>query len=86
MLQLEAMKQLTAEQRFSLFDFTEGEGQHKRQFATGGIDCVDLLLLRPTPANLAIGGALAAFDGGVAVAKAAATRLGLLGALRRLRH
>ena len=35
---------------------------------------------------VAIGGALAAFDGGVAVAKAAATRLGLLNMLRRLRR
>ena len=26
--------------RFRWFDFTEGEGQHKRLFATGGVACV----------------------------------------------
>ena len=70
-LQLEAMRQLMAEGRFRLFDFTEGEGQHKRQFATGGIDCVDLLLVRPTAANLFTGWALNGFDGAVAAAKRA---------------
>lgn len=71
-LQLEAMRQLMEEKAFRLFDFTEGQSEHKRRFETGGIDCVDLLLLRPTPGNLAVGKALAAFDGGVAIAKAAA--------------
>jgi hypothetical protein len=42
--------------------------------------------MRPTIANLVIAGGLAAFDGGVALAKSAASRLGLLGALRRLRR
>ena len=68
-LQLEAMRQLMAERDFALFDFTEGEGQHKRLFATGGIDCVDLLLVRPTAGNLLAGHALGAFDGMVALAK-----------------
>jgi CelD/BcsL family acetyltransferase involved in cellulose biosynthesis len=68
-LQLEAMRELMGEGRFRLFDFTEGEGQHKRQFATGGIDCVDLLLVRPTAANLLAGWALNGFDGAVALAK-----------------
>ena len=48
-LQLEAMRDLFDEGGFARFDFTEGEGQHKRQFATGGVACVDLLLLRPEP-------------------------------------
>jgi CelD/BcsL family acetyltransferase involved in cellulose biosynthesis len=85
-LQLEAMRQLMAEKRFALFDFTEGEGQHKRLFATGGVDCVDLLLLRPTAGNLLAGHALGGFDRAVALAKTGATRLGLAGALRRLRR
>ena len=68
------MRQLMAERAFALFDFTEGEGQHKRQFATGGIDCVDLMLVRPTAGNLIAGHALDAFDRGVALAK------GVLGA------
>lgn len=57
--------------RFARFDFTEGEGQHKRLFATGGVACVDLLLLTPTLSNRATLAALAGFDGAVAVAKRA---------------
>src|SRR3546814_19032209 len=48
-LQLEAMRDLMGAGRFRLFDFTEGDGQHKRQFGTGTLECVDLLLLQPTP-------------------------------------
>lgn len=69
--------------RFARFDFTEGEGQHKRQFATGGIACVDLLLLRPTLANRMTLSALAAFDGAMARAKRA-TRHPRLAALAKL--
>ncbi len=68
-LQLEALRTLMAERRFRVFDFTEGDGQHKRQFATGAVDCVDLLLLRPTLANRALGHGLGAFDAGIAAAK-----------------
>jgi len=76
-LQLEAMRDLMAEGRFRLFDFTEGEGQHKRLFSTGSIDCVDLLLLRPTLANRLIGHGLAAFDGAVAGVKTLLAKLRL---------
>lgn len=72
-LQLEAMRMLMEEGRFRWFDFTEGDGQHKRQFATGAIDSVDLLLLRPTFANLAAARALGGFDRTVDWAK----RMGL---------
>jgi CelD/BcsL family acetyltransferase involved in cellulose biosynthesis len=85
-LQFEAMRQLMDEGRFRLFDFTEGEGQHKRLFSTGEIACVDLLLLRPTLPNLLAGGSLAAFDRCVALAKRA-TYMPLLRSLaRRLRR
>lgn len=50
-LQLEAMERLFAEGRYRLFDFTEGDGQHKRQFATHSIDCADLMLLHPSITN-----------------------------------
>ena len=85
-LQLEAMRQLMEEGRFRLFDFTEGEGQHKRQFATGGVDCVDLLLVRPTLANLLAGHSLNGFDRAVALARRAVHSLGIEGAVRRLRR
>ncbi|HXH16723.1 MAG TPA: GNAT family N-acetyltransferase [Sphingomonas sp.] len=72
-LQVEALRELFAEGRFARFDFTEGEGQHKRQFSTAGASCVDLLLLRPTLANRAIVAALQTFDAAMASAKRAAT-------------
>jgi CelD/BcsL family acetyltransferase involved in cellulose biosynthesis len=81
-LQLEAMRMLMAEARFRWFDFTEGDGQHKRQFATGAIDSVDLLLLRPTLGNLAAARTLAAWDGAIAFAKRAGLK-SIAGPLRR---
>jgi len=67
-LQAEALAELFGD-RFALFDFTEGEGQHKRQFATGSTACVDLLILRPTPANRVLAATLAGWDRAVARAK-----------------
>ena len=68
-LQLAAMRDVIAEARFGRFDFTEGDGQHKRLFATGSVACVDLLLLKPTLANRALEAALIGFDHMVAYAK-----------------
>jgi len=76
-LQLEAMRLLMEERRFRWFDFTEGDGQHKRQFATGAVPSLDLLLLRPSLANLAAVRALGGFDAAVAGAKQVVGRLGL---------
>lgn len=73
-LQLEAMRLLMDEGRFRWFDFTEGDGQHKRAFATGAIPSVDLLLLRPTLGNVAAASALAGFDRFVSFAKRVARR------------
>ena len=81
-LQLEVMRQLMEEREFSLFDFTEGEGQHKSLFATDAIDCVDLLLVRPTLANLLVGYALSGFDVTIALIK----KLGGAGLARRFRR
>jgi len=64
-LHMEAFRTLFAESAAQRFDFTEGEGQHKRQFATGGTPCADLLLLRGTPGNRATVKALRVFDRGV---------------------
>jgi CelD/BcsL family acetyltransferase involved in cellulose biosynthesis len=85
-LQFEAMRQLMGEGRFRLFDFTEGEGQHKRLFSTGEVECVDLLLLRRTPANFLAGWSLSAFDGGIEAAKAALKRLNIESLARRFRR
>ena len=72
--------------RFAWFDFTEGEGQHKRQFATGGTACVDLLLLRPTLANRTIIASLGAFDGAAGWAKRTLSHPRLVRALRAVRR
>ncbi len=85
-LQAEAMRLLMAERRFRWFDFTEGDGQHKRQFATGSVASVDLLLLRPTLTNRGAAAALTAFDAGVALAKRTLERTGGAGLVRRLRR
>lgn len=63
-LQADALGDLFAD-RFTRFDFTEGEGQHKRQLATGDVACADLLLLRPIPANRAAVAALKGWDAAV---------------------
>lgn len=84
-LQLEALRDLFGD-RFGWFDFTEGDGQHKRQMASGGVACVDLLLLRATPANRVLLAALMGFDGSVAFAKKAIQRIGGQGLTKRLRR
>ena len=65
--------------RFTRFDFTEGESQQKRGLASAGVDCVDLLLLRPTLANRAALAALAGWDATVALGKRIAPGLKRLG-------
>lgn len=66
-----AMRDLFADPDARRFDFTEGEGQHKRQFASAGTPCVDLLLLRRTPANRAVIAGLRLFDAAIGHAKRA---------------
>jgi CelD/BcsL family acetyltransferase involved in cellulose biosynthesis len=84
-LQVEAMRQLF-DDRFAWFDFTEGEGQHKRQFSTAGTPCVDLLLLRPTLANRATVAALGAFDGAAGWAKRTLSHPRLARVMRGIRR
>ncbi|WP_293874660.1 MULTISPECIES: GNAT family N-acetyltransferase [unclassified Sphingomonas] len=84
-LQAAAMRDLFGD-RFARFDFTEGEGQHKRLFSTGGVDCIDLLLLRPTLANRATLAALTVFDGAMARAKRATRHPALTALAKRVRR
>ncbi len=83
-LQVEALRDLFADPAVARFDFTEGEGQHKRGLASDGVACVDILLLRPTAANRATIAALTAFDGVVALVKRTVERAGLGTRVRRL--
>jgi len=72
--------------RFHRFDFTEGEGQHKRSLASGGIACRDLLLLRPTLANRAAVMAVGGFDAAMRIAARVARAPALAGLARRIRR
>lgn len=86
LLQVEALRDLFAEAAHARYDFTEGEGQHKRTLSTGGVACVDLLLLRPTAANRAAVAALKAFDGAVERVKRVVARAGLEDWAKRVRR
>ncbi|WEK42077.1 MAG: GNAT family N-acetyltransferase [Candidatus Sphingomonas colombiensis] len=72
--------------RFRRFDFTEGEGQHKRALASGGVACRDLLLLRPTFGNRAAVAAVGGFDAAMRVAARAARTPALAGIAKRIRR
>ena len=85
-LHYRALEMLFDEAMFGWFDFTEGEGQHKAQLASGGTPCVDVLLLDPTIANRATIAALSGFDRSIAIAKCAVQSAGLSGLARRLRR
>ncbi|MBX3595668.1 GNAT family N-acetyltransferase [Sphingomonas sp.] len=85
-LQIEAFRDLFEERRFTRFDFTEGEGQHKRQFSTGAVPCLDLLLLRPSLANRVTTAALGAFNHSVAGGKKLVGMMGLEKLARKLRR
>jgi len=85
-LQVEAFRDLFDEGRFARFDFTEGDGQHKRQYATGGVPCVDLLLLRPSLTNRVTTAALGGFNKTVAGGKALVDAIGLEKLSKKLRR
>ncbi len=72
--------------RFARFDFTEGEGQHKRGLASAGVACRDLLLLRPTLANRGALALVGGFDATMRVAKRMASAPALRGVAKRVRR
>lgn len=85
-LMMEAMRDLHNEGGLRRFDFTEGDGQHKRQFATGGVPCIDMLLLRASLANRLTTVALGGFDRTMAIGKSATRKLGLEKIAKRVRR
>lgn len=50
-LQMGALEHLFAEQRFTHFDFTEGDGAHKALFGTDSLPCSSFVLLTPNGAT-----------------------------------
>lgn len=85
-LLMEALRDLFAEGGLHRFDFTEGDGQHKRSFATHSAACLDLLLLRASLANRATLAALGGFDRATALGKRAVGKLGLHALAKRVRR
>ncbi len=61
-LQFHALERLFAEEPLRLFDFLEGEGQHKRLFATRTTRCADLYYFRRGLKNRVLVGLHASFD------------------------
>ena len=53
-LQWLAVEQLFAENRFRYFDFTEGQSDHKRFFATNQRQCANVFLIKGTLRNRAV--------------------------------
>ncbi len=60
-LQLLAMERLFAEPGLTVFDFTEGAGQHKQLFATHSEQCADVLILKRKMSTIALAYAHAGF-------------------------
>lgn len=83
-LQWAALERLFGEGAFGLFDFTEGDGAHKRLFGRESVACADLMLLRPGWRNRLLAASLPRFDRLVADAAAGAAAGGIKPALRRL--
>ena len=82
-LQWHALEDLFAERRFSHFDFTEGETDHKRLFATRIEPSANVLFVRFSALRWCLLYAHSRFDAVVAQASSLATRWGLKAKLRR---
>lgn len=82
-LQWLAMERLFAEQRFSAFDFTEGDSEHKRLFGTHQAPCLQLLLLRPTLRNRLL---LATHSGLESLSRGVVAMLDRLGLKQRIKR
>ena len=83
-LQMHALEQLFAEQRFRYFDFTEGDGAHKALFGTHQVQCATLFLLAPSIANRAVLTSHRAFNAGVEGTGAWLERIGAKAKIRKL--
>jgi CelD/BcsL family acetyltransferase involved in cellulose biosynthesis len=82
-LQYLVLERLFAEGGFSVFDFTEGGGQHKEMFATGKVEVADLYYFRRNLASLGIVGAHLAAATATRTAISTLDRLQLRDQLRR---
>ncbi len=83
-LQMEVLERLFSEARYRYFDFTEGEGAHKKLFGTASVAACSFFLLRSSAANRVLISGLNMFDGTIAMARNVAERSGALARVRKL--
>jgi hypothetical protein len=83
-LQFMVLERLFDDDQCLMFDFTEGEGAHKKFFATEGILCADIYYFRRTLRNRLILYWHSAFDSTSAAFSRLFDFLGLKGQLKRL--
>ncbi|GMV31384.1 MAG: hypothetical protein AMXMBFR59_35090 [Rhodanobacteraceae bacterium] len=83
-LQWLAVEQLYAEGRFTFFDFTEGQSEHKRLFATHELRCANVIFVRHTAARASLMRLHAGTERLSSVLGAVAERWGFKPRLRRL--
>ena len=77
LLQREVLGDLFTEGGVRYFDFARGDARQARAFATGGIPCIDMVLLRASLAHRLGGVALGALDRCTSLRKHGVKRLGL---------
>ncbi len=82
LLQWLALERMFADGAFDLFDFTEGEAEHKRFFASGSIPSSNIMFLRKSVRNLAV---VRAHRGAVILSSAIGDTLDGLGLKSRVR-
>lgn len=83
-LQWLALEELFAEGRFAFFDFTEGQSDHKRLFATHEHQCANVLFLQRTLPRMLLLRAHALSDRLASSAGRLAERWGLRSRIRRI--
>jgi CelD/BcsL family acetyltransferase involved in cellulose biosynthesis len=82
-LQYLAFEQLFAEPGLRLFDFTEGEGEHKKLYATHQVLCADIYYFRRTARNRLLIGLHGLSLSATKFASRSLQRLGIKSAIKR---
>ena len=83
-LQWNVLEALYAEKQHRMFDFTQGEGDHKRFFSTDAVQCANVVILPPSLRSWTIAVTQLACDGASRLAGTILDRFGLKRGLRRL--
>ena len=83
-LQMHALEELFAQERYRYFDFTEGDGAHKALFGTDHACCATVFLLKPTLANRMLLTGQQGFNATVEGAGAWLDRIGAKAKIRKL--